>query len=210
MVIRQNRWTMIVRATCKYDDPRLKSHTRAAPSCDIFNLGSLYLNVAASLLAGTHTEPFNGPLSGTTQVDRYQKKHSPTHTHPDHQTSFINFLCLLRSVASSFFNLSARHWQSFSTTSLQLLFGLPLGLGPSTSCCIHFLTHSSSFCNSYHTVKYHTIHAHTIADCFAVVPVLCHLLVISQLLTWKSGIYLNATHPSDHSHLCLLKFCSVL
>ena len=32
----------------------------------------------------------------------YQKEHSPTHTHPDHQTSFINFLHLLRSIASSF------------------------------------------------------------------------------------------------------------
>jgi len=31
-------------------------------------------------------------LSGTTRVDRYEKKHSPTHTHPGHQTSFINFL----------------------------------------------------------------------------------------------------------------------
>jgi len=26
-------------------------------------------------------QPFYGPLSGTTQVSRYQKKHSPTH-HP--------------------------------------------------------------------------------------------------------------------------------
>ena len=45
-------------------------------------------------------------LSGTTQVGQYQKKHSPTHTHPDHQTSFINFLHLLRSIASSLFNLT--------------------------------------------------------------------------------------------------------
>jgi len=65
-------------------------------------------------------------LSGTAQVGRYQKKPSPTHTHPDHQTSFINFLHLLQSTASSLFNL--RDWQSFSTTSLQILFGLPLGL----------------------------------------------------------------------------------
>ena len=56
--------------------------------------------------------------------------HLPTHTHPDHQTSFINFLHLLQSTAYSLFSLRA--WQSFSTTSLQVLFGLPLGLGPST------------------------------------------------------------------------------
>jgi len=36
-----------------------------------------------------NTQPFNGLLSGTTRVGRYQKKHSPTHTHPDHRTSFI-------------------------------------------------------------------------------------------------------------------------
>jgi len=30
--------------------------------------------------------PFYGPLSGTTWVSRYWKKHSPTHTYPDHQS----------------------------------------------------------------------------------------------------------------------------
>jgi len=65
------------------------------------------------------------PRSGTTQVGCYQKKHSPTHTHPDQQTSFINFLNLLRSIASSL--LSLREWQSFSTTSLRVFL---LVLGP--------------------------------------------------------------------------------
>jgi len=48
----------------------------------------------------THTQPLNGPLTGTTtRVGYYHKKHSPTHTHLDHQTSFINFLhLLLRSI----------------------------------------------------------------------------------------------------------------
>jgi len=40
----------------------------------------------------THTQPFNGLLSGTTRVGRYQKKHSPTHTHPDHRTSIHGIL----------------------------------------------------------------------------------------------------------------------
>jgi len=39
----------------------------------------------------THTQPFNGLWSGTTRVGLYQKKHSPTHTHPGHRTSFIIF-----------------------------------------------------------------------------------------------------------------------
>ena len=55
----------------------------------------------------THKQPFNGLWSGTTRVGRYQEKHSPTHTHPDHRTSFIIFLHLQRSVASSLFILRA-------------------------------------------------------------------------------------------------------
>ena len=90
----------------------------------------------------THAQPFNSLWSGTTRMGQYQKKHSPTHTHPDHRTSFINFLHLLRSIASSVF--SSRAWQSALTTSLQVLFGLPLGLGPSTSYSMHFFTQSSS------------------------------------------------------------------
>ena len=35
----------------------------------------------------THTQPFYGPLSGSTRVSRYQKKHSSTHTTPAHQPS---------------------------------------------------------------------------------------------------------------------------
>jgi len=44
------------------------------------------------------------------------RKHSAIRTHPDHHTSLINFLHLLRSIASSSFNLRA--WP-FSTTSFQ-------------------------------------------------------------------------------------------
>ena len=68
----------------------------------------------------------------------YQKKHSPTH-HPDHPI-FILFH-LPRSIHSSLFKLCA--WQSFCTTSLHVLFGLPLGLEPSTSYSIHFFTPSA-------------------------------------------------------------------
>ena len=34
-------------------------------------------------------QPFNGRLSGTTRVGRYQKKHSPAHTRRGQRTSFI-------------------------------------------------------------------------------------------------------------------------
>ena len=36
----------------------------------------------------TRTQPFNGLWSGTTRVGRYQKKHSPTHSHPHYQKYF--------------------------------------------------------------------------------------------------------------------------
>jgi len=50
---------------------------------------------------------FYDPLSRTTWLSWYEKKHSPTHTYPDHQPSFISFLQLLQSIASSLFNLRA-------------------------------------------------------------------------------------------------------
>ena len=88
-----------------------------------------------------HTQPFNGSWSGTTRVGRYEKK--LTHSHPSWSSdSFINFLYLLRSIAYSVFSLRA--WQSSLTTSLQVLFGLPLGLGPSISYSMHFFTQSLS------------------------------------------------------------------
>jgi len=94
--------------------------------------------------------PFYSPLSGTTRVSRYQKKHSPTH-HPDHHPIFINFFHLPWSIASSLFKLRA--WQSFCTTSFHVLFGRPLGLEPSTSYSIHFFTQSVSSFRS--TCPYH-------------------------------------------------------
>jgi len=90
-------------------------------------------------------------LSGTTQVSWYQKNHSPTHTYHGHQSSLICFIHLLWSTASSLFN--PRTWQSFSTISLQVFFGLPLGLAPSTSYSIHFFTQSSS--SFRNTCPYH-------------------------------------------------------
>ena len=77
-------------------------------------------------------------------------KHSPTH-HPDHHPIFISFFHLLRSIPSSLFKVRAG--QSLCTTSLHVLFGLPLGLEPSTSYSIHLFTQSvSSFRN---TCPYH-------------------------------------------------------
>jgi len=90
-------------------------------------------------------------LSGTTRVSRYQKKHSPSHNYRGHQSSLICFIHLMLSMASSLFNLRA--CQSFSTISVQVFFGLPFGLSPSTSYSIHFFTQSLSSFSS--TCPYH-------------------------------------------------------
>ena len=63
----------------------------------------------------TQQQPFYDPLSGTTRVSRYQKKHSPTY-HPDHHPVFISFFHPPRSIASSLFKLRA--WHSFCTSQL--------------------------------------------------------------------------------------------
>jgi len=72
-------------------------------------------------------QSFYGPLSWTTRVSRYQKKHSPNH-HPNHHPVFISFFHLLWSIGSSLFKLRA--WQSSCTTCLHVLFGVPLFLEP--------------------------------------------------------------------------------
>ena len=88
-------------------------HTRRASVHQAVKLVATFLTVVrvtAGLAESNDSlqqqRPFNG-LSGTTRVGRYQKEQSPTHTHPDHRASFIIFLHLQRSMASSLFNLRA-------------------------------------------------------------------------------------------------------
>jgi len=110
----------------------------------------------------TTTTTFYGPLSGTTRVSWYQKKRSPTHP-PDRHPIFISFFHLPRSIASSLFKLRA--WQSFCTTSVHVLFGLPL--------IFHTFLHPISLLFA--------THAHTIATYFAVVSILYHLFLVFSL-----------------------------
>ena len=90
----------------------------------------LYLNWSQYILQvnNNQQQPFNGRLSGTTRVGRYQKKHSPAHTHPGQRTSFITFLHLQRSTASALFSLRANSplEQPLSRSSLVV----PLVLNP--------------------------------------------------------------------------------
>ena len=116
-----------------------------------------------------YTAPFYGPLSGTTRVSRYQKKHSPTH-HPDHHPIFISFFHLPRSIASSLFRLCA--WQSF--------FAQPL----STSSLVYLLVWRPSphipYISSPNQCLLFATHTHTIATCFAIVPRLYNLFLTSN------------------------------
>jgi len=76
-----------------------------------------------------------------------------TFTHPpsfNHHPIFISFFHLPWSIALASSLFKMRAWQSFCTTSVHVLFGLPLGLEPSTSYSIHFFTQSmSSFHNTW-------------------------------------------------------------
>jgi len=122
------------------------------------------------------------------QVSWYQKKHSPTHIYSDHRSSFICFLHLLWSMAFALFNLHA--WFFLHDLSPRPLWST------SWSGTLHFILHP--------IIVFFLQH---IATCFAAVLRLYHLILVSlsQLFTWNSIFCLNATHPSDHSHLCPLK-----
>ena len=86
----------------------------------------------------------------------------------------------------------------FCTTSVHVLFGLPLGLEPSTSYSIHFFTQSvSSFRNT-------CTHHHNLFCCSINIISSIPSLSLYSLLGTLS-FYLNIRHPSDHSHLWSLK-----
>ena len=134
--------------------------------------------------ARTRTQLFNSPLSGTNCVGRHQKKHSSTHTNPDHQTSFINFLHLLRSIAppSSIYVLDSPFPQPLSRSSLVFL----LVLDP----LLHTPCISSPNCHLLFPANTHTI-ARSLFCCNTAL-MLCHLYLISL-----SVLYLE---------ICLLPF----
>ena len=133
-----------------------------------FSRGRYYTHACTYARTHAHTQPFNCLWSGTTWVGRYQKKHPPTHTHPDHRTSFIVFLHLQRSMASTLFILRA--WQSSRTTSLQSLLVFLLVLNPQLHTpCISSPNHHLLF----------AAHAHNITACSAVILKLCHLYLVS-------------------------------
>ena len=145
-------------------------------------------------------QSFYSPLSVTTRVSWYQKKHSPTQHH-DHHPIFISFFHLPWSIASSLFKLPA--WQSFCTTSLHVLFGLPLGLEPSTSYSVHFFTQSVS--SSRNTCPYHR----NLFCCSVKIIsyVYYYYFILFQMLTSTNVNDCNVTMCIDHSISMQTAFC---
>ena len=111
-------------------------------------------------------QPFYCPLSRTTRVSRYQKKHSPSH-HPDHHPISISFFHLPRHTASHRPNP---------------VIGNPPAQPSSMSPPVHLPVWSPPphipHISSPNQCPLLAAHAHTIATCFAAVSILYHLFLI--------------------------------
>jgi len=114
--------------------------------------------------------PFYGSLGFVRDkpVSLYQKKHSPTDTYHGHQQSLICFLHLLRFMhpPCSIHAPDSLFAQSLSKFSLVYLL------------IWHCSLHTPCISSSNHCLLF-TAHAHTITTCFAAVPRLCHLILVS-------------------------------
>jgi len=108
-------------------------------------------------------------LSRTTWVSQCQKKHSPTHTYPDHP------LCASSTYCNPWHPTCSIYMPDSCTKPVQVLFGLPHHLAPSTSYSTHFFTQSLfSFFSFSNTIN-------TTTTCFAVVSRLYHLILVTPL-----------------------------
>ena len=103
------------------------------------------------------------------------------HSHPScSSTILIILLHLPLTIASSLLNPRTR--QSLCTTSNHVLFGLPLGLEPTTSYSIHFTQSLSSFHN---TCPYHRSLFCCSWDVMSTIPSLSLNSFETIRLTWK-------------------------
>ena len=128
----------------------------------------------------THTQPFN---SSPDFVWDNQGEPVPeetfTHSHLS-WSSIIRYLLPSYITIHGILSVHFTRLTIFSTTSVQVFFGLHFGLASSTSYTIHFFTQSlSSFRSTY---PYHR-------NLFAALPRLCHLILISP-----STLYLELWH----------------
>ena len=175
--------------------PGLESHGKRHMSWNPWKSpGSGDVNFLVSvLLTHTHnrfTALWN--LSATTRVSRYQKKHSPTHTHCGHQSSL------------SAFSIYYDPWHPpYSIHVLYNLFAQSL----SKFSLVYLLTwypplHTPYISSPNHCLLF-TAHAHTITTCSAVVLRLCPLILVSL-----SALYLELYLVTSH-HTSVLPFSTL-
>ena len=126
----------------------------------------------------THTQLFNSLWSVTTRVGRYQKKHSPTHTHPDigHPLSYSSIYNDPWHPLCSVYELDSPLGQPLSRSSLVFLLALDPQLHTP---CISSPNHHHIF----------AAHAHTNSACFAAIPMLCHLYLVSLSAPYLGVIF---------------------
>jgi len=145
----------------------------------------------------THTHTHNcfmalWNLSGTTRVSRYQKKHSPTHTHRGRQSSQFAF-SIYYDPWHPLYSIHVLHSlfpQSLFKFSLAYLLAWYTPL------------HTPYIFSPNHCLLF-AAHAHTIATCSTVVLRLCPLIAVS-LSTLYLELYLVTSH-----HTSILPFSSL-
>jgi len=122
---------------------QLKGLNVAALPCERIDV--FLTHVENGPVSASHTQPFHGPLSRTTWVGWYQKKHSPTPTH----LYFIVKHPLSTSIyyypqhpPCSIYVLGSPFPQPLSSFSLVFL-----GMGPSASYFMQFLRHHVQIMN---------------------------------------------------------------
>jgi len=117
--------------------------------------------------------------------------------HPLTPLLFINHPYQLPSSTTNHSIIPAQSTYLAISLHNHVLFGLPLGLEPTTSCSMHFFTQSlSSFRN---TCPYHR----SLFCCSS--DVMSTMTSLSLNSLFETFFQLNTTHPPDHSHLCPLK-----
>jgi len=114
-------------------------------------------------------------LSGTTRLSWYQKN-----IHPLTHIMVISYPLSASSICynpwhppSSIYMHDSVFPQSLSKFCLVYLFAW------------HPPLHTPYISSPNHCLLF-AAHAHTIASCFAVVPIVCHLILVSQPFTWNS------------------------
>ena len=134
---------------------------------------------------------------GATRVGRYQKKHSPAHTHPGQRSSFITFLHLQRSTGHGILFIQRTCLidspleQPLSRSSLVF----PLVFNPQLHTpCISSPNHHHLF----------AAHAHTNAASSAAISMLCHLHLVSLSLSSLGLLGSLSFSLTPHIHLTIL------